>query len=102
MTKYTEAQAKAIKKNLSAQAEIKLRMRPTQKDIIVEAAKESGDSIQAFILESVSERIDREHNGAEIPPEVMPALILWLRKHGHSEVEFVDCIETVTRAVAED
>ena len=64
MTKYTEAQAKAIKKYLSAQAEIKLRMRPTQKDIIVEAAKESGDSIQAFILEAVSERIDREQGCA--------------------------------------
>lgn len=53
MAKYTEAQAKSAKKYLAQFAEIKLRMKPEERQQIQEDAKEAGKSMNQYILDKV-------------------------------------------------
>ena len=51
MAKYTEAQAKSAKKYLSQFAEIKLRMKPEEREKIHQDAKKAGKSMNQYILD---------------------------------------------------
>ena len=51
MAKYTEAQAKSAKKYLSKFAEIKLRMKPEEREKIHQDAEKAGKSTNQYILD---------------------------------------------------
>lgn len=53
MAKYTEAQARSAKKYLSQFAEIKLRMKPEERDKIKADAQAAGKSTNQYILEKL-------------------------------------------------
>ena len=57
---FTEARAKANKKYLESQAEIKLRMQPEQKEEIRVSAEQAGESINAYIMGAVAKRMEQE------------------------------------------
>ena len=59
-------------------------------------AKNSGNSLQGYILDAVNNRISEEENGKEFPPEKLSALIDWLKEHGHSDTEILDCIHRLS------
>ena len=60
MAKYTEAQKKANEKYLSKFSEIKIRILPEFKKQIEETAQKQGMSVQAFVIDSVKQAIERE------------------------------------------
>ena len=60
MAKYTEAQKKANEKYLSKFSEIKIRILPEFKKQIEETAQKKGMSVQAFVIDSVKQAIERE------------------------------------------
>ena len=53
MAKYTEAQAKSAKKYLSQFAEIKLRMKPEEREKIKEDAAAANKSMNQYILDKL-------------------------------------------------
>lgn len=60
MAKYTEAQARAVKKHLATLDEYKVRMEKGKKAEYMEEAKKRGMSLNVFILEAIEEKIARE------------------------------------------
>ena len=60
---------------------------------IREAAKQSGKSLQGFILDAIDRQINENENGQEIPSEFLSHAIEWLREHGHSEKDITDFLE---------
>lgn len=98
MTKYTDAQARAIKKYLSGHAEIKVRMLPFEKERVVNAAKNAGQSISAYVTEAIDEKITRE-DGEAFPEGLIPELINWLKEHNMTDGEIVNCLETLAHGV---
>lgn len=60
------------------------------------AAKESGQSLQGYVLDAVDRRIAAEEaGGGEVAPELVTNLITWLRSHGHTSDDIVDCMEAL-------
>ena len=57
--------AKYARKYLAKQAEIKLRMPPERKEAIAAAAAAAGESTNAYILNAVRQRMERESSGDE-------------------------------------
>lgn len=57
---YTEARAKAIKKYLSNIGEYKLRVKREDKERYMGVAKESGMSLNAYIIQAIEEKIARD------------------------------------------
>lgn len=53
MAKYTEAQARSAKKYLKQFAEIKLRMRPEEREQIKKYAEASEKSVNQYILDKL-------------------------------------------------
>ena len=53
MAKYTEAQARSAKKYLSQFAEIKLRMRPEEREQIKKDAEAAGKSVNQYIIDKL-------------------------------------------------
>lgn len=53
MAKYTEAQARSAKKYLKQFAEIKLRMRPEEREQIKKDAEASGKSVNQYIIDKL-------------------------------------------------
>lgn len=51
-------------------------------------AKNSGLSITAYIKSAIDEKNDNVKD--ELPPELIPNAIKWLRDHGHTDSEVVD------------
>jgi len=64
-------------------------------DRIRAAAKASGKSLQGYILDAVDEQIKRDEGGEEMPQTLMPNLIRWLKEHGHSDDDIVQCLESL-------
>ena len=54
-------------------------------------AEEQGRSVNGFIKEAINEKCSGAKD--ELPQELLPNLMKWLKEHGHSESEIVDCIE---------
>ena len=55
-----------------------------------EVAEAQGKSINGFIKEAIDEKCSGEKD--ELPPNLVPNLMNWLKEHGHSDAEVVDCI----------
>jgi len=60
MTKYTDAQAKAIKKYLNSVGETKVRAPIEDMDRYREFAQTKGISLNKFFIEAAEEKIERE------------------------------------------
>lgn len=60
---------------------------------IREAAKQSGKSLQGYILDAINRQIREDEDGQEIPGEVLTHAIEWLREHGHTDEEIVDFLK---------
>ena len=58
--KYTEAQAAATKKYLKNIGEYKLRVSKEDKEKYMTVAKNAGMSLNAYIIQAVDEKIERE------------------------------------------
>ena len=101
MTKYTDAQARAIKKYLSKQAEIKIRMMPFEKERVVNEARKAGQSISAYVIEAINDKIGRDEDGEPFPEGLILSLINWLKDHNITDGEIVDCLKTVAKGVGE-
>ncbi len=64
-------------------------------DVLKPAADSKGEPVNTFIKNSVMSRISQEdHKEHEIPPEVIVNLIKWLREHGHTDQEIVECLHS--------
>ena len=66
-------------------------------DRIRSAAATSGKSLQGFILDAVDEQIKRDQDGENIPAGMLDSLTAWLKNHGFSEEQIIDCIETISK-----
>lgn len=64
MAKYTEAQAKAVKTYLEKNNLVQIQIRVPNEDKIYykEEAEKMGLSLNAFIIEAINEKIERENN----------------------------------------
>lgn len=64
MAKYTEAQAKAVKTYLEKNnlVQIQIRVPNEDKAYYKEEAEKMGLSLNAFIIEAINEKIERENN----------------------------------------
>lgn len=60
---------------------------------IRESAKQSGKSLQGYILDAVDRQIQEDEDGQTIPNEVLTHAIEWLKKHGHTDEEIVDFLK---------
>lgn len=60
--KYTEAQANATKKYLKNIGEYKLRVSKEDKQRYMNIAKSSGMSLNAYIIQAIEEKIQRENS----------------------------------------
>ncbi len=59
---------------------------------IREAADRSGKSLQAYILDAVDRQIAADEDGENIPSGVILNLMEWLKEHGHSADDQIDCL----------
>ena len=64
---------------------------------IRQVAKDSGKSLQGFILEAVDKQISEIENGQEIPPKVISNSIEWIKDHGHTDTEVLDYMNYITK-----
>jgi len=60
---------------------------------IREKAKESGKSLQGYILDAIERQICEDEDGKEIPDAVITHSIEWLKAHGHSGADIVDFLK---------
>lgn len=92
-SRYTEAQKKSYKKYIKTKAEIKLITTPEYKNYIMETAKASGMSVNAFMLKAVEDKAEKR--AEELPANYINNLIDWLKAHGHTAEEITDCIKNL-------
>ena len=59
---YTEAQARATKKYLSNIGEYKLRVSKEDKERYMSVAKSVGMSLNAYIIQAIEEKIQRDND----------------------------------------
>lgn len=65
------------------------------KTLIKAASDNLGITPSEFIREAISEKLDNVKD--EIPPEIIPNLMEWLKNHGHTDTEIVDCLRYLGR-----
>ena len=57
----------------------------------------SGKTTGEYIMDAVDRQIAFDESGAdELDPDLLPNLIGWLRKKGHTPEEIVDCISSLS------
>ena len=66
-------------------------------DRIRSAAAVAGKSLQSFILDAVAEKIKRDQDGENIPAGMISSLTAWLKDHGFTEDQIIDCIESISK-----
>lgn len=64
---------------------------------IQKAAAVSGKTPDEYIHDAVEAQITRDQDGENIPQGLMNNLIIWLKDHGHTVNEIVDCIESINK-----
>lgn len=90
---YTEAQKRAVKKYLQEKTDdIRLRVRKGTKDKWKHYADLSGKSLTAYVCDAVDRQIISSEGGENIPAFVVTGLISWLKEHGHTDEEILDCL----------
>ena len=60
---------------------------------IRQAAKDSGMSLQGYILNAVDRQMSEDRYGKEIPGEVVAKTIEWLKAKGHSDEDVLDLLK---------
>ena len=60
---------------------------------IRQAAKESGKSLQGFILDAIDKQITENEDGENIPDFVISHCVEWLKDHGHSDADIIDFLK---------
>ena len=66
-------------------------------EAIRRAAAASGKSLQAYILDAVDRQMAYDAAGEhELDPWIIPNLIQYLRAHGMSEEDILDCIRALS------
>ena len=63
---------------------------------IRQTAKDSGKSLQGFILDAVSEYISKIEDGENIPDKVISNSMEWLKNHGHTDDEILDFLKCLS------
>ena len=88
---YSEAQKKATNKYKAKKYKrIPLDVSNEFYSYLKGVAESQGKSINGFIKEAVNEKCSGEKD--ELPSNLIPNLINWLKEHGHSDAEVVDCV----------
>ncbi len=57
-------------------------------------AASAGMPLNSFIKQAVEEKCNNIKD--EIPPQVIPNLMRWLKDHGHNEKEVADCLQCLS------
>ena len=72
-----------------------IRLRPLKPigERIRQAAKDSGKSLQGYILDAVSQQITIDEDGENIPDFVIAHCMEWLKEHGHTDSEIVEFLK---------
>ncbi|MBE5823340.1 MAG: hypothetical protein E7308_04650 [Butyrivibrio sp.] len=94
---YTKSQALAIKKYLSNKAEIKLRMSPSQKELLQKEAQSKNMSVNAYVLNAVGNQISLDNEGQNLEPKLITNMISWLKSHNISDSDIVDFLSYIAR-----
>ena len=87
----------AIRAKVGAGAE-QITITPIQPvaDRIKSAAKSAGKPLEDYILDAVDAQIAFDESGEyDLPPDLLPNLMQWLKDHGHSDEEVLDCIKAL-------
>ena len=93
-SRYTVAQKKSFKKYINNKARIELVTTPEYKNYIIDIAKASGMSVNAFMLKAVEDKA--ENRAEELPSYYINNLMDWLKAHGHTDEEITDCIKKIS------
>lgn len=62
-TGYTPAHGKAHGKYMSKYIELRARVTPEQRDAIQQAATDASQSVNAYIVQAIAERMERDKAG---------------------------------------
>ena len=94
---YTEAQKRASIKYMSEKTDdIRLRVRKGIKNRWKRYAALSEKSLTIYVCDAVERQISfDETKENEIDSLVLSNLITWLKSHGHSSDEIVDCLASL-------
>ena len=76
---------------------INLLFRMGTKDRIKAAANATGLSLSLWVQDAIDEKIKRDQDGEELPPELLTSLMQWLKNHNISDKDIIDCIKTITK-----
>jgi len=71
-------------------------LKPTGEKIRAAAAA-ADKSLQGFILDAVAEKIKRDQDGENIPAGMISNLTAWLKDHGFTEDQIIDCIISISK-----
>lgn len=91
----SEAKRKGNDKYNSKCDYISLRPLREAGERIRQAATDSGKSLQGYILDAVNRQIATDQARPEITPSQLSDLTTWLKSHGHTDEEIVDCIRSL-------
>ena len=88
----TKAQIKAVTKyKEKTYSRIPLDVKKEYHEYLKGVAQEHGMSVNGFIKEAIDEKCNNVKD--EIPEGLIQNLMAWLRDHGHTDADIVDCIE---------
>ena len=93
----SDSQKRATMKYLQEKTDdIRLRVRKGTKARWKYCADKAGKSMTAYVHDAVDRQIAFDECGQnELDPTLLPNLIGWLKSHGHSAEEIIDCIQTM-------
>lgn len=93
---YTDAQKKATQKYKEKNYKrIPLDVQKEFYDYLKGVADSQNKSVNGFIKEAIDEKCNNAKD--EIPADFIANLMSWLKDHGHSEEDIIDCIEYITK-----
>lgn len=86
----------ALRAKISAEQITIMPIQPVA-ERIKSAAQTAGKPLEDYILDAVDAQIAFDEAGEhDLPQELLPNLIKWMREHGHSEEEILDCIQALS------
>ena len=90
----SEAQKRATAKYKAANySRIPLDVPREFHEYIKARAKQDGQSVNAWIKQAIEERA--EGAAENIQPAIVYRLKTWLDEHGHTEQDFIDCLQFI-------
>ena len=90
----TAAQARATAKYKKANySRIPLDVPKEYHEYLKARAKQDGQSVNAWIKQAIDERA--ENKAEDIPTAIVERLKTWMLEHGHSEQDFIECLQFI-------